>query len=497
MKNIKDRASRNNSPSGRRVLIVGADGLRPDQVTPETMPTYCEVIKKGTLFKSFYSTYPSLTRVCMATLTTGCYPGQHGLMGNLMYAPLFSEDGLLQTGDHQQIMQFQARTGEPLLLCPNLGDRLAKSNMRLTVSAGSSPGASLIWNFHHPQLVVNPATDYNIPDLSSLHAIRGPLPTESDTWIKKKERTLWAVRTLIEIQLPDPQNTCMVLWMPEPDETQHYFGVGSHQTKQAQKLVDQCLSEVMAAVCRLGLEDELDVLLVSDHGHSTAHMVGSLADYIQQARKELKKKLNFIAVDSFIYGDEHNEELAVLAQWLSAQTWCGMLLAKDSIHRRLNNSVSLSAVIGKVTHERAPLLAVVPAWIDELNEDGIQGSVHYFSKTSQKSYHGSLRNDDMRPFCMGFGPSFKKNYVSDIPAGIVDIAPTVCHLLGMSKESGFSGRVLFEGMKDCEERAANHENVRYTECYGNSGYSKGIRVAEVNETSYIVDCFCENMEKSL
>jgi membrane-anchored protein YejM (alkaline phosphatase superfamily) len=29
------------SPSGRRVLIIGTDGLRPDQVKADTMPTYC------------------------------------------------------------------------------------------------------------------------------------------------------------------------------------------------------------------------------------------------------------------------------------------------------------------------------------------------------------------------------------------------------------------------------------------------------------------------
>jgi hypothetical protein len=57
MNTIRDRASKNNSPSGRRVLIMGADGLRPDQVRPETMPTYCRLMKNGTFFNSFLERY--------------------------------------------------------------------------------------------------------------------------------------------------------------------------------------------------------------------------------------------------------------------------------------------------------------------------------------------------------------------------------------------------------------------------------------------------------
>lgn len=486
------------SPSGRRVLIIGADGLRPDQVKADTMPTYCQLMKSGTVFKSFYSVYPSLTRVCMASLTTGSYPGQHGVMNNLMYAPRFSEDGLLQTGDHEQLFQVQQRTGEAFLLRPTLGDRLEQANLRLTVSAGSSPGASLIWNFNHPQHVMNPSTDYGIPELSQLHAERGAAAAESDVWIRKKERTLWAARTLIEQQLPDEQNTVMVLWLPEPDDTQHYFGIASHEAKQAQRLVDQCLSEILEAVSRLGIEDELDILLISDHGHSTANMVGSLGHYLDQARKDLNRELNFVAVDAFIYGDENQvEELQALADWFSAQTWCGMLLAKEPLHQQLNNALPLSAVLGSINHDRAPLLAVVPTWTDEVNPDGIQGVVHYLNaKTENKSYHGSIRNEDMRPFCMGFGPSFKKDYVTSIPAGIIDIAPTVLHMLGVTGESGFSGRVLFEGLKGCEEQAVRHDAVKHENIYADSEQTKGIRIADVNGSTYLIDCFCENTREA-
>lgn len=487
------------SPSGRRVLIIGTDGLRPDQVNADTMPTYCELMKSSTLFKSFYSAYPSLTRVCMASLTTGSYPGQHGLMGNLMYAPHFSEDGLLQTGDHRKILQFQQRTGEELLLCPTLGDRLAQQNLRLTVSGGSSPGASLLWNFNHPQHVMNPSTDYGISELGELHAARGPVADETDFSIRKKERTLWAVHTLIEQQLPDEQNTVMVLWLPEPDETQHYCGIASPEAKQALQLVDQCLSEILEAVSRLGLEDELDIMLISDHGHSTANMVGSLEHYLEQARKELNRELNFIAVDAFIYGDENQvEELRAFADWLSDQPWCGMLLAREPLHQQLNNALPLCAVIGSITHERAPLLAVVPAWTDEMNPDGIRGVVHYLnSKTENKAYHGSIRNEDMRPFCMGFGPSFKKGHVTDIPAGIIDIAPTALHLVGVTGESGFTGRVLFEGLKGCEEQAVQQDAVKYEELYADSERVKGIRIADVNGSTYLTDCFCENTKEAL
>ncbi len=75
------------STEKRRVLIVGADGLRPDLVDPELMPTYAKLMAQGTRFAEHHAVYPTLTRVNMSALTSGCTPGKHGVVANVMFRP--------------------------------------------------------------------------------------------------------------------------------------------------------------------------------------------------------------------------------------------------------------------------------------------------------------------------------------------------------------------------------------------------------------------------
>jgi arylsulfatase A-like enzyme len=44
------------------------------------------------------------------------------------------------------------------------------------------------------------------------------------------------------------------------------------------------------------------------------------------------------------------------------------------------------------------------------------------------------------------GPDFKASFVSDVPSGNIDIAPTVLDVLGVTPPSAMDGRVLREAM---------------------------------------------------
>ena len=51
------------------------------------------------------------------------------------------------------------------------------------------------------------------------------------------------------------------------------------------------------------------------------------------------------------------------------------------------------------------------------------------------------------------GPGFKRGLMSDVPAGNVDIAPTLAYLLGLEGET-FDGRVLREALADGPDPAS-------------------------------------------
>lgn len=91
----------------------------------------------------------------------------------------------------------------------------------------------------------------------------------------------------------------------------------------------------------------------------------------------------------------------------------------------------------------------------------------------------------MHAFCLGYGPGFRKGATSDVPCGIVDIAPTVCHLLGLTQESGFDGRVLHEGLRGNSSLSKARATFYVA---GTGAQRQPIQLARVNDTPYILGC---------
>jgi len=59
--------------------------------------------------------------------------------------------------------------------------------------------------------------------------------------------------------------------------------------------------------------------------------------------------------------------------------------------------------------------------------------------------HGSASPHDMRNSLFAWSPRFKRSLRSTIPAGTVDVAPTVRHLLGLPQPDA-DGRILTEAL---------------------------------------------------
>lgn len=429
--------------SQKRVLIIGADGLRPDMITREQMPVLTELMENGTRYSNFKSAYPSETRVSMSTLTTGVYPGKHGIVANLMYMPGFKEN-FVQTGNHLHLLSYEEETGEPILMAPTLGDRLNKRGMQLSAAASSSPGASLLWNIHHPEKIINPATDYGQSTLAEIHKKYATDLTEDIDGVKRK-KSLWALQAFISEQLKAEANRVLVLWLAEPDSSQHYYGLGSRENLQALRMVDECLKEVLDHIKKLGMQKDMDILFLSDHGHSTVEAIGSLTDHVEKACVELNINNQFTAVGNYIYGKHGTapayNDWAALIRWLQRQDWCGTIYTDKSLGKFAGVS-SIEEILGPITHNRAPELIINPVGTNEVNEHGIPGKVKTLTDSNiLRASHGTMSPYDRHAVCIGSGPSFERGKTDEGVYSIVDIAPTICEILGLD-EDGFDGRSL-------------------------------------------------------
>ena len=474
-----------------RVIIIGADGLRPDLVAPEQMPTYGRLIAGGTLYTEFYAAYPPHTRVNMSTFTTGTLPGRHGVVANLMLVPGAGDEGWVDTASDLHIRRFKTQTGEPLVLTPTLGDRLHARGLRLAVAGSSSPGATLLWNPNHPARVLNPGSHYGDPDLALLLEKLGPVPAERGQ--TRFERARWATRALTDVLLDDPENKVMVLWLSEPDSSQHFYGLGSPEAQTAMRIVDACVGEVLGALEARGLAASTDLLLVSDHGHSTVRAHRSLREHLERAISELGLGGAFVASGDYIYGDPSappaREDVAALTAWLQQQPWCDLVFTGTPELRDLPGTLPLDAVMGPLHHARAPLLAVTPRWSDERNAAGVPGQVSGLtSLTALRSSHGAASPFDLHAFCLGYGPSFRPGIVSDAPCGTVDLAPTIWDLLGFAGtgDEGFDGRVLAEGFRHPSAKPGSEHVSCETEAPKGGTSSVSVRIGKVGDHRYFL-----------
>lgn len=177
----------------------------------------------------------------------------------------------------------------------------------------------------------------------------------------------------------------------------------------------------------------------------------------------------------------------MLVDWIQKQPWCDLVFTGAPDLLDLPGTLPLEAIMGPLHHDRAPLLAVTPRWSDAVNEFEVPGQVRGLtSLTALKSSHGAASPYDLHAFCLGYGPSFKSGVKSDVPCGTVDIAPTVCKLLGFTDEDGFDGRVLTEGLTSSSTKALPEHITVEAKKPNCSNSTAGIRVASVAGHRYFL-----------
>ncbi len=434
----------------RRVLVIGADGLRPDLLDSSVMPTVVKLAAGGVRCWDHHAVYPTHTRVNMSSLTSGCTPGRHGIMANTMLVPYATADHIIDTANYQHINALEAASQGAALFVPSLGDRLAARGERLAHAGTSSAGAGMLWSHRHLSRIVNTNSAFGIADLYDLREKLGEIPAREEGAELARQR--YATDAVIRLYLDDPANRVIVLWFNEPDSSQHYYGLGSPQAITAMQGVDRCVAHLLDALDRRGLRDQFDLFFISDHGHSTVNAHHTLREYLQQAAQALGYSLPLTTASDYIYTQPGaarptTADLAPLVEWLLAQPWCGVVFAGDAELAQLPGVIDLRSIWNGQHNERAPLLAVSPCWSSAPNEHGVPGAV--MSLTTQaalRSSHGSASPFDLHAVLIANGASFQCGHHSLIPTGAIDLLPTIATLLGLEQPEGIDGRPLWEIM---------------------------------------------------
>ena len=419
----------------RRVVVVVMDGLRRDMLGPSTTPTLSGFASAATSFAAHRSVFPSATRVVSACFATGCLPARHGLLGNsvalMQHGSLVTHD----VGRPDFMDQLRAQRGHTLAV-PTLAERLARSGREAMIFSNVSPGAARAHDPDGHGWVLHRGWAHG----PGLRRLEGEEAVAEVTLDAAGDARL--TQAFLSRAVAGREAALAVLWLGEPDATQHAAPLGSPAAMAAIAAADSRFAQVRDAVQARRAAGE-DILLVacSDHGHQTVKAVIDIeAALIDAGLKRDAADTGLVSVANgtaalvYLHPDRAGQSEAVL-DFLAAQPWVGAVFSGGAL-----------AEIGHAPRDHL-LCAVAMATEAAPNAHGVPG-LAYAAKPAQGKpdrlgcgQHGGLGAAEQMPFLMIEGAGFGAGETHAGPTSPIDLAPTFLRHLRLPR-NGCDGRQL-------------------------------------------------------
>ena len=471
------------------VLIVVFDGLQPAQVTPELMPNLSRLAAEGVTSSNHHAVFPTVTRANVASIVTGHHPGAHGLTANMLVVPEFDPRRAFSALE-PTLAELSAQ--HPVLLQPTLGDILHRHGMEfIAVGAGTS-GNAYLQNPNAESLggaTIHPEFCLPRPLHGEITDTFGPWPDRGGPTAAKMAR---AVDIFTQFVLAERQPAVSLLWLSEPDSSQHAHGVGSQEALFAIRDADRQFGRVLDWLDQESRLSGTNLIAISDHGYSTISEVVDLEAELRRAGFPSSTEPGGVTVapnggSALFYtydGNTTNRETTRrLAEWLMSQPWCGTLLASKVAGEIAG---TLPAAIAALEGPRAASLALSFRWDSTPNNAGLAGHAYSTSLGPGQGQHGSMSPHETHNVFFAKGPDFKQGLTLDSPTGNVDIAPSILHLLGLPGGEGMHGRILLETLRDGPETVDSYTETHHAERDIAGGhYRQSVTLSKVGKTVYV------------
>lgn len=311
--------------SPRNVIIFVADGLRPSSVNPTDAPTLYNIRKNGVSFVNSHAVFPTFTTPNAAAIATGHYPGDTGDFSNTIYTgypvfpggangtptPFIENDSVLgdideKFGgnflDEEALLGYARRNGYSTAAVGKLGPTLIQDITQGNLENGSVPPPQTIiiddstgktggipLNSDITERLNTVDLPLQAPDRSNgvsstsqaSNGFSGNNTTPGTLAANIVQQQYFAdatTKAILPLFKDRGQPFVMVYWSRDPDGTQHNQGdslnnltpgINGPTSKAAVKNADDNLQQILETVRSLGLENNTDIFITSDHGFST------------------------------------------------------------------------------------------------------------------------------------------------------------------------------------------------------------------------------------
>ncbi|MGI9382848.1 MAG: alkaline phosphatase family protein [Methyloligellaceae bacterium] len=453
--------------SDARILIVAFDGLRPDMVTDDIMPNLTRFAREGASFPTSRAVFPSETRVNQASFVSGAWPRRHGIVGNKFIDAVASPDALINSGDEDELRAASEKLDGALIDVPSLGEILAGHGRQLAVVGSGTAGGTRMLHHAAERLgqfrfsLYRPDASTPQNQIGEIIDQFGPIP---EARIPSNERLTYATDTYLGYVEPRLRPDVAILWFFEPDLTYHYSGLGTPDSLSALRHADAQLARILDYRDAQPADERLHIVTLSDHGHlATEGAAIDLQARLAEAGFRVGNQfddgidvITFCGSAGGVYTKNSDQDLlARVLEWLQGQDWCGPVFTKDG-----HGGLALADV--HLDHARAPDLVFVTRSHDNCNAHGYRGRCpHDWAQLPPAGgIHGGLHPMELSNWLAVQGAAFKPAFVSDLPCGIVDVLPTVLHLLGVPAPESVEGRVLEEALAGRAGPSAEETEIR-------------------------------------
>jgi predicted AlkP superfamily pyrophosphatase or phosphodiesterase len=488
----------------RHVVVVVWDGMRPDFVSEETTPTLWQLAREGVTFRNHHPVYPSATMVNGTALMTGVYPEKNGVIANYEYRPEIDRRRSINVESPAVASKGDELSGGKYISVPTIAELVQRAGGRTAIASAKTVG--LLLDRHAGiGIAKNCATLFagqTLPHdiLTPIVDALGPFPSV------RLQHDAWTTKAVTDFLWKDGVPALSVVWLGEPDLTQHESAPGAPPALAAIKSSDQNLGTVLSALDRpafakatarqASARATTDIFVVSDHGFSTIRRsidlrkILSDAGFVARTEFQDEPKPGEIALvgnggSVLFYVAGHDATVTRrLVEFLQQSDFAGVIFTKQGLQGTFHLNEA------KIDDGHAPDIVMAFRWNDSKNQFGTPGMIDAdWQREAGKGTHATLSRFDMHNTLIAAGPDFRRGQTDDLPTGNVDLAPTILHILGIKAPQEMDGRVLSEAMVSVDQvPAAGKTEAKTIEAkkdFATGIWQQSLRISRVGSTIYL------------
>lgn len=480
--------------SDRHVVVVVWDGMRPDFVSEETTPTLWKLAQEGVTFRNHHPVYPSATMVNGTAMVTGVYPGKNGVIANYEYRPEIDRSKSINVESPAAVSRGDELSAGKYIAVPTITQLLQRAGGRTAVAAAKTVG--LLLDRHAGNgpakncvtLFAGQALPRDL--LAPIVAALGPFPSA------RSQHDAWTTKAVTDFLWKDGVPTLSLIWLGEPDLTEHESAPGAPPALAAIKSSDNNLATVLSTLDKHAARETTDVFVVSDHGFSTIRRSIDLRKILRGAGFAAKTEFddepksgdimlvgNGGGVLFYVVGHDATA-MRRLVEFLQQSDFAGVIFTKQALPGtfRLDEA--------KIDNPHAPDVVMAFRWNESKNQFGVPGMIDAdWQRPAREGTHATLSRFDMHNTLIADGPDFTRGQTDDLPTGNIDLAPTILHILGIKAPQGIDGRILSEALVNTDRLLAGTnaetKTIESKKDFAAGTWRQSLRISRIGSTIYL------------